>query len=279
MVVRLNKSLEYRQLIPTPDWSGPGPSSVPFYTEHSTPPVLSTMREKTLLRCPEVSCRKKLTSDSWLFIHIKLHHPDHNQVANNLTVCSVPRWVERAHHCQFNGIEDSVVDLDSFPHLEHIENIADLVSHPPPPSLRRTETFPAAGALMIDYAAKPWESDNKGCLETNIPNTHYYPFVTRAEYQYIQCVIKKRGMRTYHDNVLKEENTTLHFPWYKTGDDVQKLVASMPDDQALGEWELHTLEDIRWNDNHQRPVKYWSPEIVNSMRWLMGHPACAEHVI
>jgi hypothetical protein len=65
-------------------------------------------------------------------------------------------------------------------------------------------------------------------------------------------------MMTYYDNVLKEGNTALRFPSFKNGDSDQKLVASMPDDQALGEIELHTLEDMRCNDNHQRPIKYWS---------------------
>jgi hypothetical protein len=65
-------------------------------------------------------------------------------------------------------------------------------------------------------------------------------------------------MTTYYDNVVNEENIALHFPSFKNRDGIQKLVASMPDDLALGEWELHTLEDMTWNDNHQRHIKHWS---------------------
>ena len=84
-------------------------------------------------------------------------------------------------------------------------------------------------------------------------------------------------MKTYNDNVLKEENTSLGFPSFKTRDGIQKLLASMPDDQALREWELYTLEDIKWIDNHQLPIKYWSQDIINSMRSLMWQPAYAKH--
>jgi hypothetical protein len=53
----------------------------------------------------------------------------------------------------------------------------------------------------------------------------------------------------------------------------------MPDDHALAEWKLHTLEDMRWNDNHQCPIKYWSRDIIKSMRWLLRQPVYAEHLI
>jgi hypothetical protein len=65
-------------------------------------------------------------------------------------------------------------------------------------------------------------------------------------------------MKTYRDNVLMDANTALCFPSFKNEVGVRKLVASLPDDQALREWELHTLDDVRWNDSHQQPVKYWS---------------------
>ena len=167
----------------------------------------------------------------------------------------MPCCVEPAQLHKFNTNNDSVADLDVFPYLKHVENIADSESQPRPPPQPWTETFLIAGAPQNNYIAAPWHCNAQGCLETNLQNDPYYLFVLHEEYKYIQCGIKKEDMKTYYDTMLKEENTALHFASFKNGDCIQKLFASMADDQALGEWELHTLEDMRLNENRQHPIK------------------------
>jgi len=229
------------------------------------------MPEKTPFCCPKFSCQKKFTSDSWRLRHIKIHHPEHLQYAGqeNLTICRVPRRIGSTQLHEFNANNDPGEKLDAFHYPKHVENIADSESQPPPPSLWQTNTYPGAGALLSDYIAGPWERDTQGCLKMNLQNNPNYPFGKHEEYEYIQYGIRKMGMKTYYDNMLKKGHTALRLQSFRNGDGVQNLVASMRDDQGLGECEPHTPEDIRCDDNHQRPITYCSPKIIKSMRWLM----------
>jgi hypothetical protein len=166
-----------------------------------------------------------------------------------------------------------------FAYIEHVENIADSESQPTLPALTRVETYPGAGTLLCDYIAEPWERDAQSCLDTNLQDNPYYPSAMRDKYKYTQCGIKMKGMKSYYDKVLREEDTALRFRNFKNEDCVQKFMGSMPDDHALGEWKLHTREDMRWNDNYQPPFKSTSRDIIKSIRWLMRQPANAEHLI
>jgi hypothetical protein len=134
--------------------------------------------------------------------------------------------------------------LDAFQYLEPIENIADWESQLPPPALRWTATYTGPKAPLCESIVEPQERDTQGCLQTSLHNNSYYPFAMHEQYKSIQCGIKKKGMMTYYDNMLKQEITALHFTNVKNGDHGQNLLASMPEDQAIRKGELHTLEDI-----------------------------------
>jgi hypothetical protein len=157
MVLRLNKSHQYPELILRPDFSGSATTFVTFYSECSTPPKSLKMPVKTSFCCPEFSCRKKFSSDTWRRKPLKLHHPENILVAcqKNLTVYTTPRRVDRTQRREFNGNNDLVKDVHTFPYLEHFEHIIDSESDPPLPPLSQTETHTCAGTPLSDYIAKP----------------------------------------------------------------------------------------------------------------------------
>jgi len=112
-----------------------------------------------------------------------------------------------------------------------------------------------------------------------LQNNPYCPLATGEEYKDILWRIKKKGMKTYYDTVLNTEHSALYFPRFKNRDAVQKLAASMPDDQARRECKVITLEDMKCIVNDQPPITYCSRDIIKGMIRLMWQPPYAEHLI
>jgi hypothetical protein len=90
-----------------------------------------------------------------------------------------------------------------------LENIADAEPQPPPHSLLQMEIYPGRGVPLIDCTAEPSERDAVGGLEIHLQNNHYYPFAMRRKSKSMQCGIKKQGVKTYYDDMLKEKNAAL----------------------------------------------------------------------
>jgi hypothetical protein len=93
----------------------------------------------------------------------------------------MPRHVEPAQRREFHTNNDSVNDLDRFPYLDQVENIADTECQPLPHSLLWTQKYPGSSTQLSDYITEPSERDAQGCLERNLQNNPYYPFATCEE--------------------------------------------------------------------------------------------------
>jgi len=72
-------------------------------------------------------------------------------------------------------------------------------------------------------------------------------------------------MKTYYDHVRKDDNTALHFPSFKNRDGIQKLMASMTDNLALGSgnytvsriWNGMTITNALSNTGVKTSSKAW----------------------
>lgn len=99
----------------------------------------------------------------------------------------------------------------------------------------------------------------------NPQNYLYYQFASHVEYKHMQCGIRRKGMKTYQNNVLKEENTTMCVHSIKHGDGVNLLVARMQHNQAPRDRELHTPNHTRLNANHEHHIKHCRQDIITSI--------------
>jgi hypothetical protein len=109
-----------------------------------------------------------------------------------------------------------IQNLDAVLYINLVESIADSTSHSLPLSLPPLAIYPGCGALLIDYIVEPLTRNSQGCHETNLSINSYYTFATFQEYKYALCGINKTGMKTYYDNILKEEYSDQGFPCIRT---------------------------------------------------------------
>jgi len=110
------------------------------------------MPEMPRFRCPECSSQKKFTSETWPLKHIKLHLPEHLQVAHtkNLSLRTVPRQLRHSEHHEYNTKKDSMEDLDVFLYFDQVEHISDQESQTWPPLLPQTKSYSSPSAPLPD---------------------------------------------------------------------------------------------------------------------------------
>jgi hypothetical protein len=234
-----------------------------------------------IIHSPVFSCRMKFKSETWMLKHIRQTHPAYLKKQktsllkpyDNLQRQAglIQQRLKSAPGSEFNTNNYHVTVQSAYPSREHLEFLME--TQPEPILEARIEIFPNAGAPLVGYQPQPWECDEDGNLEENLMNDPYFPFTTREEYKFVKRGIKKKGMKTYYDNVLKEENTGLRFPSFRNGGGIQRLVASIRDGKGLGKWGFHTLPDMRWKNDHPEPITYWSRDIIQCSRLLLRQPA------
>jgi hypothetical protein len=135
--------------------------------------------------------------------------------------------------------------LEAISYCEYAENILEVQSEQLPPLLPQTEMNASTCSPLSNYIAVGLERDPLGCLVMNLHTVPTTCFPMCKENKYIEIGIKNNGKKTSYGNRLMEDIMALHFLSFNKLDGVQKLMASMPSDQAVREWELLTPKDMK----------------------------------
>jgi len=241
----------------------------------------STTPEMATFHCHVFSYWKKFIPHSWRLKHMKLHHPEHHQVAHqeNLTIRSEPEAFNLLSIVNSRRTKIQSMTWTCFPNSNTLETSHTRSLNHRHPLCHRHRHTPAPALHWVITSLSHWNATSRVTLrefDRTIPTIHLWCVKStntssvgswRREW--------RRTMTTYWTNKT---------PLYVSHDSQMRMVSrsfwlAAQMIRLSGEWKLQTLKAVRSNDKHQRPIKYWSRDIIKSMRWLMRQPDCTEHLL